>query len=333
MRALKVRSAALSGYAGLARSLGLDPAALARQVGLSLRNLATPDTLIPARKAYRLMELSAAASQVPDFGLRLATRRSLSHLGTLGLLVRDEPDVRSAVQRMVADMNLHSTCVVLQLHEARGIAVVALTVLADGEPEIRQAVESGVGLLYQILSHLLSPAWRPLAVHFVHAAGASVRPHRQFFGCPVHFSAEHNAVVLHTRELDQGVPGSDRGLRAYARLPAMAGLAVDGPDTGERVRQTILQLMPQGDCTSEAVAERLGMHRRTLQRHLGAQGTDFSGVLRGLRLELAQQYLAAGMLSMTDIAQLLGFQALSSFTRWFTLEAGCAPSRWRPAGR
>ena len=64
MKRLVVRSAAISGYANLARSLGLDPAGLARHVGLDVHALATPDAQIPAFKVYRLLELSAAASGV-----------------------------------------------------------------------------------------------------------------------------------------------------------------------------------------------------------------------------------------------------------------------------
>lgn len=324
-----VRSAAISGYADLARKCGLDPARLARQVGLSLRSLATPDNRVPAYKVYRLMERTAAAARMPEFGLQLAGKRGLSHLGPLGLLARDEPDVRRGLQRIAVSMKLHSTCVVLQLQEEHGFAVVVLNVLPDGETHIRQSVEAGVALLYQILVALLGPGWRPLEVQFVHAAAANSHPHRQFFGCPVRFASQHNAVVLRSSDLDQPVPGSDQGFRAYtsAAVPSMA--APDTKATANRVRHAILQRLPQGNCTSQTVAESLGVHRRTLHRHLGEAGLDFTTLLASMRLELAQQYLAAGALRMAEISDLLGFNAASSFSRWFTQSAGASPSQWR----
>lgn len=324
-----VRSASIAGFAQLARAVGLDPARLVRQVGLTLHSLTTPDNLIPACKTYRLLELAAASAGMPDFGLMLAGNRSLSHLGALGLLVRDEPDVRRGLQRIAANMQLHSSCVDLQLREDGGYAVVELNVLADGEPVIGQAVEAGVGLLHQILVALLGPGWRPIEVQLVHAAGGSTRSHRGFFGCPVHFAAQRNALVLHSRDLDRSVPGSDRGFHAYTRAVLPSSVAVGRKASTDRVRHAVLQIMAQGNCTSEAVAERLGMHRRTLHRHLRDAGVDFTTLLDAMRMELARQYLVAQVLNMTEISALLGFNAPSSFTRWFSQRAGVSPTAWR----
>jgi len=328
-RPLVVRSASISGFAELARSLGLDPGAIAREVGLGTRCLTTPDALVPARRAYRLLERAAAASGVADFGLRLARKRGLSHLGVLGLLARDEPDVRSALRRIIGGLNLHSTCVALDLSEQGEVALLTLTMLSDGEAEIRQAREAALALLYQILAALLGPAWRPLHVSFVHAAGKSTRAHRAMFRCPVSFSAPGNLIVLRADDLNQAVPGSDAGFRPYAGLHAAALLPVDGRVTPQRLRQTLLLLMPSGSCTSRAAAEQLGMDRRTLHRHLAQADTRFGAVLAELRAELATQTLEAGLLSLTDIAALLGFNSLSSFSRWFAAEHGMAATAWR----
>ncbi|HSV82200.1 MAG TPA: AraC family transcriptional regulator, partial [Ramlibacter sp.] len=268
MQRLRLRSAALSGFPELARSLGLDPAALARQAGLRLASLASPDVLIPARAAYRLMELAAAASGAEDVGLRLARRRGLSHLGMLGLLARDEADVGAALRRIIVGMNLHSNCVTLDLREDDDVAMLTLEVLPDGEPVIRQSTEAGLGLLFQILVALLGPQWRPLQVQFVHARGASDRPHRALFGCPVRFSLDSNAVFLRRADLARPVPGADAGFRRFAPSAAAAGQAPDGRITPERVRQAMRLLLPGGACTSTAVAARLGVDRRTLHRHL-----------------------------------------------------------------
>ncbi|TMH52702.1 MAG: AraC family transcriptional regulator, partial [Betaproteobacteria bacterium] len=66
------RSQILTGYAPLARSLGLSPERLARLVGLDLSTLNDLDSRIPARAFAELLERSAEAAKVEDFGLRLA---------------------------------------------------------------------------------------------------------------------------------------------------------------------------------------------------------------------------------------------------------------------
>ena len=77
----RVRTNSLTGYAELARSAGLDPAAMMAAVGLDIADLDVPDRWIPGAPVARLLELSAEQADCPDFGLRMADFR---HLGTLG---------------------------------------------------------------------------------------------------------------------------------------------------------------------------------------------------------------------------------------------------------
>ena len=108
-----VRYASLTGYAELARSLGLEPARLLADEGLDIADLAEQDKWIPAVPVARLLERSAAESGIEDFGVRLSGRRRLSALGPLSVVLREEPDLRSAL-----DLAIHyeqAYCGVLDL--------------------------------------------------------------------------------------------------------------------------------------------------------------------------------------------------------------------------
>src|SRR4051812_45487465 len=78
-----IRTATLSGYGDVARSVGLDPAALLAAVGLDAADLEVPDRWVPGAQAARLLELSAERSGREDFALRLAEHRALGTLGPL----------------------------------------------------------------------------------------------------------------------------------------------------------------------------------------------------------------------------------------------------------
>lgn len=328
-RPLTIFSSALTGYAALARSVGLDPANVATQAGVPLAALSSPRVVVRARCAHRLLELSAEQSGLADFGLRLASDRGLSHLGMLGLVARDEPDVRSALRRIIAGLNVHSTCSMLDLDESGGFAVLTLTLLADGEPIIRQATETAVAQLYRDLVALLGPQWRPLEVQFVHAAAMPARRHRTMFGCPVTFSSERNAVVMRAADLDSPVRGSDVGFRAHADELGSSLLSLGRKVSVDRTRRAVAVLLPQGRCTAQATARAMGVDRRTMHRHLGEAGTDFSGVVSEMRREMCERFLRAGSLSMTNISMLLGFSSPASFSRWFSVQYGCAPTLWQ----
>src|SRR5580693_8121580 len=92
------RSAALTDYADLARSVGLDPYRILDAVGVARRALIDPDMMIPANAVGRILETSARRSGVEDFGLRLAEKRRLSNLGLVGLIAREQASVRRAVE-------------------------------------------------------------------------------------------------------------------------------------------------------------------------------------------------------------------------------------------
>ena len=71
------RSASLTDYEHVARSVGLDPKQMMRKARLPLACLDKPDTPIAVAGLRRLLELSAKASGAEDFGLRLAERGGL----------------------------------------------------------------------------------------------------------------------------------------------------------------------------------------------------------------------------------------------------------------
>jgi hypothetical protein len=67
-----IRATCLTHYAETARSVGLDPARMLKSVGLP-PCLTDADIRIPGGGVRRLLEASAAAAGIDDFGLRLAS--------------------------------------------------------------------------------------------------------------------------------------------------------------------------------------------------------------------------------------------------------------------
>jgi AraC-like DNA-binding protein len=95
------------------------------------------------------------------------------------------------------------------------------------------------------------------------------------------------------------------------------------------VRQLVMALLPGGGCTAALVARHLGVDRRTLHRHLAAQGQSFSSLLQGLRCDWVERHLKQGQLPLADCATLLGFGSQSAFAYWFRCQFGCSVSQWR----
>jgi AraC-like DNA-binding protein len=96
-----------------------------------------------------------------------------------------------------------------------------------------------------------------------------------------------------------------------------------------RVEDHIAQLLPHGKANSSEIALRLGMSRRTLARALSTEGAAFSTVLETLRHALAKRYLREKEIPISEIAWLLGYREVSSFTHAFVRWTGSTPKEFR----
>ena len=81
-------------------------------------------------------------------------------------------------------------------------------------------------------------------------------------------------------------------------------------------------MLPLGRCSVDKVAQHLGVDRRTVHRHLARSGETFSSLVDEVRAELAEGYLQGRRGRFADVADLLGFSQLSSFSRWHKRQSG-----------
>ncbi|MDM0028284.1 AraC family transcriptional regulator [Variovorax saccharolyticus] len=315
-----VRSASLTNYAELARATGLDPLALLAEVGLNPACLHDPDMRIPSGAVRDLLEASAAGSGVENFGLQMAETRQLSNLGVVGLVAREEPTVRRVVRAMMRHSRLLNESLFAKLEESDGIAVIREELLV-GQGSSRQANELLVGVMFRNLKFFLGPAWNPQRVCFAHPPPRDPSLHHRMFGHAVDFGQDFNGLVCTTRDMDAPNPMADPVMARYARQLLEATTGAEGIGTVDSVRHILLMLLPSGQCSIDLVAQQLGVDRRTVHRRLLREGTTFSEVMNITRRELAEHYIDSTR-PLTQVADLLGFSALSAFSRWYKQQFG-----------
>ena len=97
----------------------------------------------------------------------------------------------------------------------------------------------------------------------------------------------------------------------------------------QRVRNALVELLPRGTATIDDVAPALGVSKRTLQRKLKAEETNFQQQLNATREMLAKNYLLNTTMSTDDIAFLLAYQETNSFLRAFHAWTGESVQQYR----
>lgn len=154
------------------------------------------------------------------------------------------------------------------------------------------------------------------------------------FGCKVRFDAPVDMLVFEASALDEPflthnadllamlVPGLEREMEQRQRHTV-----------ADDVRLALRRRMCGERPSVEKVAEELHLSSRTLQRKLEAAGTTYQHLLDEVRHQSARQLLASTDLDANEVAFLLGFEELNSFSRAFQGWEGTTPLRWRGASR
>ena len=324
-----IRSASLNGYIELVESLGRDPHAFLARVGLTAQTFDNPEVLIQADAVRELLEITSRATGTEDFALRLANRRTFSDLGPLSLVLKEEATPRQALDTLCRYLKLLNTSLVTRIEDAGQSVVIREDLVPSHHLPMRQSVELAVAVMFRILRELIGPQWQPLEVYFTHRPPADVAAHRAFFGRAPKFNQEFNGLVCAAADLQMSRTAGNPKAVQFAREYLDTALQSRSGGLGEACREVVLVLLPGGQCTAQQVAQHLRVDRRTLHRHLSAQGLTFSALINEVRSELVMRHLRDSDLPLGEVASLLGFAAQSSFSHWFRARFGCSVSAWR----
>jgi AraC-like DNA-binding protein len=323
-----IRSACLTDYVPIARSFGLDPYHLLKQVGLDRSCLVDSEIKIPVNGVCRLLEISACAAGVEDFGLRMSELRRLSNLGPLALALRDAGTLREALQSGSRYLCLHTDSFHLSLKEMDNLAILEIEPLTDGSAPPRQVIELAVGVCHRAIRELLGNTPNSPQIWFPHPAPKNLSRHRRLFGPQVEFEHSVTGLLFARRDLDTCLPGADPVMARHVKRYLDPMLTRSHGTVSERVRRLVYEQLSTGRCVADQAANSLGMDRRTLHRRLARHGETFSSILDEVRSDLALRYLEARRRSLNEVTFLLGFSAPSAFSRWFRGRFGCTPRTW-----
>ncbi|MGI3129507.1 helix-turn-helix domain-containing protein [Halopseudomonas pachastrellae] len=141
-----------------------------------------------------------------------------------------------------------------------------------------------------------------------------------------------DALRLHLPDglLEQPCLGADAELHRQALRDCEHHLQRQrrGGDLSERIKQRLLQCEYQYPTLAQMAAQE-HLTARTLIRHLGSEGVRYQQILDQVRSEQACWLLEHTDLSIEMIAERLGYQDTSNFSRTFRRWLGCPPRGYR----
>lgn len=271
----------------------------------------------------------ALGSSCPsDVGLRLAAETGVHEYDLSLLTALHSPDLRTALEKLARYKRLCGPQDLEQQRSSDGLAVstVWLSASSPTPPRLIDAMFASLLLLFQ---RACGQALAPKRVELTRGRSDQGMLAR-FFGCPVKFRAQRDALVFDERHLDVPFITHNAAL-VQALLPALDGQVATAHSNGfvNDVRDAIARRMSGERPSAEKVARELATSTRTLQRRLGEHGTSYQEVLDEVRHLAARRLLGAEGIAIAEAAFLLGFEELNSFTRAFRSWEGKTPKQWR----
>jgi AraC-like DNA-binding protein len=325
-----LRVDALTHIPAVLRDLGLDPAATLAATGLAPSVFDDPRNGIPMATLGRLLAVAVAKTGCEHVGLLIGARSGSDSLGLVGQLVRHSPDVSTALRNLVAHLQLRDRGAVVTLSTRAGVATLGYDIYQAGVEAGDQICDGAMAIAANILRDVCGPAWRPTEVWFAHQPPADPRTFRRCFdGAALRFDVERTALAFPARWLERPIPAADPArFRELERRVAELDSGIAGDFVNGLRRMLRVSLLTGGGSVGE-VADRLALHRRTLNRRLRVRGTTLHRLVEETRFEIARQLVEYTRMPLTEVAAALGYGEASAFTRAFRRWAGRVPSEWR----
>ncbi|GEE00769.1 HTH-type transcriptional regulator VirS [Gordonia spumicola] len=324
-----VRPGSLRGWTELVTQLGGEPSALLEDAGLPPDALVDEDALISARAAMHLLERAAGDLECPDFALQLSHYQDIDAFGPLTAALRNAPTVRAFWILASQWLFIHSPAVTLSVEEADGSAAILFDLVLDPLPPVRQTIDLVLATCHRLFAIVLGGVYRPVSVWVPHTPSAPLTRYIQFFAATVHPESRRAQIVVPAWFLDARIPDADDDIRANALTYIESRFPLPDATLTERVRHRVFRTLGTEDADYGAVAKSLSLHPRTMQRHLGREGTSFAGIKDDVMRNTAHRYLIESTMPASQLAQTLGFSELSAFTRACTRWFGASPTAVR----
>ena len=312
-------------------SYEIDPLPLFREAGIDPDSLDEMTSRLSRPAVQALWARVAESVTDPCFGLRAGGLWHPSYMHALGYAWLSSATLIEALDRLARYSKILNKDLTINLLEEDGqLKVSVLSKPGSLARDDYWYADLDMSTLLAMCRANYGDRFNPLAVYFRHSEPACAGDFFKLFRCPVYFEAECDCMVLSSEAANQRLSGSNPLMLQVHDQEMIRYLArLDKNDIVQRVKNSVLELLPDGGISDSRVAQALSMSDRSLQRKLKNEGTTFKSILTEVRKEMAQKYIQDRQLTLTEISFLLGFSEMSAFSRAFKQWTGVSPANQR----
>ena len=309
----------------------IDASAVLASVGVDAYGAWDPKHMLDEDNYYSMIELMADQMDITSLPLIVGEAMRPDEYGALGLAWKAAPNLLGSFSRVARYWRLWTNFAQYALEETNdGMLFVEHR---DGKRRLGMRISIEADLASGVsLSRQVSPRpFAPIEVYFKHSAPKTIKHHEAYFGCPVHFGADKDAMLLSHHSLFEPNVLGDEGITQFlvSHLDQELAQIDDTPALHTQTKDEIARSLSEGLPKMGEIARRLGLSARSFHRRLAEHGLSFQTLTEETRREIATAMLHEECYSLSEIAFLTGYSEQSAFNRAFKRWMGVTPAAYR----
>jgi AraC-like DNA-binding protein len=283
-----------------------------------------PESLLPVKPFYQLINTFAINENVPDFGSIVARITPWHKVTSLAPLITSSRNLKDLLERFCQISNSQSSSVNFTFTDEDSHYEFCYTNTLDYNGDIQMEFYR-ISSMIQLVQLATGSKWRPETIRLIMPENALVDTCPLLKKSRIRFSQPISTISVALDRL---------GLPVHVEIPATVkpGAAKNAgrhAAYAESIRQIIDTYSLTGNITIEDIADITDQSVRTVQRRLRSAGLNFNELLSEAKFRHARNKLLNSDLPVAEIAKSLGYTDAAHFSRAFRRWAGVTPSSFR----
>ncbi len=311
----------------------IDARAVLAFVGLDVDGPWDPKHMLDEDNYYAMIELMGRQMDITTLPLIVGKAMRPDEYGALGLAWKAAPNLLGSFSRVARYWRLWTSFTHYEMEETADGILWIENRAGERRLGMRISIEADLASGVSLCRQTCPKPFAPQCVYFKHAAPDTTAHHEAYFGCPVRFGADRDAMLLDRQSLLEPNLLGDEGITRFlvSHLDQELAQIDDTPALQAQTKSAIARALSEGLPRMADIARGLGLSARSFHRRLSEQGLSFHTLTEETRREIAIAMLQKENYALSEVAFLTGYSEQSAFNRAFKRWTGMTPAAYRKA--
>ncbi|MFQ3199299.1 MAG: AraC-like DNA-binding protein [Zhongshania sp.] len=282
-------------------------------------------------QALRLYEIMAALPKGHALAFQFGSQIPLTAYAPLAVPMKFAPDVRESLRFLSKYMHLQAPLISVKMTETKDQAELSLNFRLPTSDQVDAFLAAGAfSALSTEISRVTGSSHNFRAITLRHCPEPYQPLYKRYFGVIPKLDASKNIVIIPASVLKCANPFADRATFARYReeYDALVKDSLVDRKLSEQIRQIIAEQIAAPPNCGELAAQ-LCLSERQLRFALSKESTNYREIIKKCRVDHCRTQLANPRMTISKLAEKLGYSDITAFNHGFKRWTGKSPSAFQ----